>query len=109
GPARCVLLFTRHHRSVAAGRHRVGCDEHGDRDGAAWNRQRCDDVCAKWGTSHVPVARSAYGTIHYVLTGTHFAHVAAGVVLLAAVAMFLRTPAFTRDHHAAVEAGAYYW
>jgi len=44
-----------------------------------------------------------------VLTGTHFAHGAAGVVLLAAVAIFLRRPAFTRDHHAAVEAVAYYW
>ena len=46
---------------------------------------------------------------HGVLTGTHFAHVLAGVVLLAAVAIFLRTPAFTREHHAGVEAVAYYW
>ena len=37
------------------------------------------------------------------------AGVLAGVVLLAAVAIFLRTPAFTRDHFAAVEAVAYYW
>ena len=62
-----------------------------------------------WEHANFAINGSAYGTIYYVLTGTHFAHVAAGVVLLAAVAIFLRRPAFTRDHHAAVEAVAYYW
>jgi cytochrome c oxidase subunit 3 len=62
-----------------------------------------------WGHANFAIDESAYGTIYYVLTGTHFAHVAAGAVLLAAVAIFLRMPAFTRDHHAAVEAVAYYW
>jgi heme/copper-type cytochrome/quinol oxidase subunit 3 len=64
---------------------------------------------ADWAHANFAVNTSAYGTIYYVLTGTHFAHVAAGAVLLAAVAIFLRTPAFTRDHFAAVEAVAYYW
>jgi cytochrome c oxidase subunit 3 len=62
-----------------------------------------------WGGANFAINGSAYGTIYYVLTGTHFAHVTAGVVLLAAVAIFLRTPSFTRDHFAAVEAVAYYW
>jgi cytochrome c oxidase subunit III len=62
-----------------------------------------------WAHANFAVNGSAYGTIYYVLTGTHFAHVLAGVALLAAVAVFLRLPAFTRDHHAAVEAVAYYW
>ena len=62
-----------------------------------------------WSHANFAIDGSAYGTIYYVLTGTHFAHVAAGVVLLAAVAIFLRTRAFTRDHFAAVEAVAYYW
>lgn len=62
-----------------------------------------------WAHANFAVNGSAYGTIYYVLTGTHFAHVFAGVVLLAAVSIFLRMPAFTRDHHAAVEAVAYYW
>ena len=62
-----------------------------------------------WSRANFAINGSAYGTIYYVLTGTHFAHVLAGVVLLAAVAIFLRTPAFTRDHFAAVEAVAYYW
>jgi heme/copper-type cytochrome/quinol oxidase subunit 3 len=62
-----------------------------------------------WAHANFALDGSAYGTIYYVLTGTHFAHVVAGAVLLAAVAIFLRMPAFTRDHHAAVEAVAYYW
>jgi heme/copper-type cytochrome/quinol oxidase subunit 3 len=62
-----------------------------------------------WNHANFAINGSAYGTIYYVLTGTHFVHVLAGVVLLAAVAIFLRTPAFTRDHFAAVEAVAYYW
>lgn len=62
-----------------------------------------------WHTANFSIDGSAYGTIYYVLTGTHFAHVVAGVALLAAVELFLRRPAFTREHHAAVEAVAYYW
>jgi len=62
-----------------------------------------------WSTANFRIADSAYATVYYVLTGTHFAHVLAGVVLLAAVAIFLRRPAFTREHHAGVEAVAYYW
>lgn len=62
-----------------------------------------------WRTANYWVNGTAYATIYYVLTGTHFAHVLAGVVLLAAVAIFLRAPAFTREHHAGVEAVAYYW
>jgi|SRR5947209_7483542 len=62
-----------------------------------------------WHSANFWVNGTAYATIYYVLTGTHFAHVLAGVVLLAAVAIFLRTPAFTREHHAGVEAVAYYW
>jgi cytochrome c oxidase subunit III len=62
-----------------------------------------------WLGANFSVNSSAYGTIYYVLTGTHFAHVLAGVFLLAATGIFLTRPAFTREHHAAVEAVAYYW
>jgi cytochrome c oxidase subunit 3 len=62
-----------------------------------------------WSSANFRIDDSAYATIYYLLTGTHFAHVLAGVVLLAAVAIFLRQPAFTREHHAGVEAVAYYW
>ncbi len=62
-----------------------------------------------WHSANFRIDSTAYATIYYVLTGTHFAHVLAGVALLAAVAIFLRKPAFTREHHAGVEAVAYYW
>jgi heme/copper-type cytochrome/quinol oxidase subunit 3 len=62
-----------------------------------------------WHSANFHIADSAYATVYFVLTGTHFAHVLAGVVLLAAVTIFLRAPAFTREHHAGVEAVAYYW
>jgi cytochrome c oxidase subunit 3 len=62
-----------------------------------------------WYDTNFWIWSNAYSTLYYALTGTHFAHVSAGVALLAAVAIFLRTPAFTREHHAAVEAVAYYW
>jgi cytochrome c oxidase subunit 3 len=62
-----------------------------------------------WFETNFWIASNAYSTMYYALTGTHFAHVGAGVGLLSAVAIFLRTPAFTREHHAAVEAVAYYW
>jgi cytochrome c oxidase subunit 3 len=62
-----------------------------------------------WSNANFHINGVAYGTIYYALTGTHFAHVLAGAVLLAAVAIFLSRPAFTREHHAGVEAVAYYW
>jgi cytochrome c oxidase subunit 3 len=62
-----------------------------------------------WHDANFHINDSAYATVYYTLTGTHFAHVLAGVVLLSAVTIFLRTPAFTRAHHAGVEAVAYYW
>lgn len=62
-----------------------------------------------WRTSNFAISDSGYGTVFFTLTGTHFAHVVAGVVLLTAVSIYLRTPAFTREHRAAVEAVSYYW
>lgn len=62
-----------------------------------------------WRNANFGVDSSAYGTLYYVLTGTHLAHVVAGAVLLGALTTFLREPAFTRDRHAGVEAIAYYW
>ncbi len=62
-----------------------------------------------WSLANFAVSSSAYGTLFYVLTGTHLAHVIAGAVLLIAVTLFLGRPAFTRDDTAGVEAIAYYW
>jgi cytochrome c oxidase subunit 3 len=62
-----------------------------------------------WANANFRVDTNAYGTLFYVLTGTHLAHVVAGAILLTALSVFLRQPAFTRDRHAGVEAIAYYW
>jgi len=62
-----------------------------------------------WHEANFLVSTNAYGTLFYVLTGTHLAHVLAGAVLLAAVAIFLRKPAFEAQHQAGIEAIAYYW
>jgi cytochrome c oxidase subunit 3 len=64
---------------------------------------------ADWNAANYHINDSAYATLYFGLTGTHFAHVCAGVILLTAVTLFLRKPAFTREHHAGVEAVAYYW
>lgn len=62
-----------------------------------------------WYNGNLWITSNAYATIYFVMTGTHIAHVMAGVALLAAVTIFLRSRAFTREHHAGVEAVAYYW
>lgn len=62
-----------------------------------------------WLASNVHVNSNAYGTVFYVLTGTHLAHVLVGALFLSALAIFLRRPAFEAHHQAGVEAIAYYW
>ena len=62
-----------------------------------------------WSLANFQISSSAYGTLFFVVTGTHLAHVIAGAVLLIALISFLGRPAFTRDHTAGVEAIAYYW
>jgi cytochrome c oxidase subunit III len=62
-----------------------------------------------WQIANVHVDTNAYGTIFYVMTGTHLAHVWAGAILLTALTIFLRKPAFEADEQAGVEAITYYW
>ena len=51
----------------------------------------------------------AYGTIYYTMTGFHFLHVAAGIVLLGILFASMRMTAFERDNRAGVEAIGFYW
>jgi len=62
-----------------------------------------------WAGTSFRVDTDAFGTLFYVLTGTHLAHVIAGAILLTALTVFLRRPAFQADERAGVEAIAYYW
>jgi cytochrome c oxidase subunit 3 len=62
-----------------------------------------------WHTANFHVDTNAYGTMFYVVTGTHLAHVLAGAVLLTAMTIFLGRPAFEADQQAGIEAIGYYW
>jgi heme/copper-type cytochrome/quinol oxidase subunit 3 len=62
-----------------------------------------------WNAANFHVDTNAYGTMFYVITGTHLAHVLAGAVLLLAMTIFLARPAFEADQQAGVEAIGYYW
>jgi heme/copper-type cytochrome/quinol oxidase subunit 3 len=62
-----------------------------------------------WSEVNFSVSTDAFGTMFFVLTGTHMAHVFAGAILLTALTIFLREPAFQRARQAGVEAIAYYW
>jgi cytochrome c oxidase subunit 3 len=62
-----------------------------------------------WHEANFSLDTNAFGTLFFVLTGVHLAHVLVGAILLAALTIFLNRPAFTDDNHAGVEAIAYYW
>ena len=51
----------------------------------------------------------AYGTVYFAMTGFHFLHVAAGIVMLGILFAGIRMAAFERDRRAAVEAIGFYW
>lgn len=62
-----------------------------------------------WHLTNFSVSTNAFGTLFFVLTGVHLAHVIVGAILLSALTVFLGKPAFTTDNHAGVESIAYYW
>ncbi|GAC1537338.1 MAG: heme-copper oxidase subunit III [Candidatus Velthaea sp.] len=62
-----------------------------------------------WAGANFHVDSDAFGTLFYVLTGVHLLHVLVGAILLTALTIFLRKPAFAADQHAGVESIAYYW
>ena len=50
-----------------------------------------------------------FGTLFYVMTGIHMAHVVGGVVFLSLVFAQLLRGGVTREHHDPLAAGAIYW
>ena len=50
-----------------------------------------------------------FGTLFYVMTGIHMAHVVGGVVFLALVFSQVVRGRVTREHHDSLAAGAIYW
>ncbi len=55
------------------------------------------------------ISDGVFGSTFYTLTGFHGAHVAAGLVILAAVLRRATRGLVTRERHVAVDAASYYW
>ena len=55
------------------------------------------------------ISDGVFGSTFYTLTGFHGAHVAAGLVVLAAALRRATRGLVTRERHIAVEAASYYW
>ncbi len=51
----------------------------------------------------------AFFTLYYLMTGLHFLHVSAGVVLLAVLAWLTRRGAYGAAYHTPLEVGGLYW
>lgn len=62
-----------------------------------------------WEHADFGIASNAYGSLYYTMTGFHLLHVIAGIVLLTALLLGLRTPALAANHRAGAEAISYYW
>lgn len=55
------------------------------------------------------IATDAYGSIYYTMTGFHLLHVLAGIGILAALLIGMRSPALMTNRRAGAEAMTYYW
>jgi cytochrome c oxidase subunit III len=55
------------------------------------------------------IATNAYGSIYYAMTGFHLLHVFAGVIVLSALLVGMRSPALRVNQRAGAEAMTYYW
>jgi heme/copper-type cytochrome/quinol oxidase subunit 3 len=55
------------------------------------------------------IATNAYGSIYYTMTGFHLLHVLAGIALLSALFVGMRSRALLVNRRAGAEAMTYYW
>jgi cytochrome c oxidase subunit III len=63
----------------------------------------------EWGTKKFTPFSGSYGSLYYIITGFHMAHVAAGVLILATLAPWCALGYFDRIRSAPVSIGAIYW
>ncbi len=62
-----------------------------------------------WSTASFHISSHAYGSLFYIMTGFHAAHVLAGIVLLTVLLLAVCKPAMRLDDRAGFEAISYYW
>jgi cytochrome c oxidase subunit III len=55
------------------------------------------------------ISTNAYGSIYYTMTGFHLLHVIAGIGILTALLVGMRSPALQVNRRAGAEAMTYYW
>ncbi|MGQ9366396.1 cytochrome c oxidase subunit 3 [Azospirillum sp. ST 5-10] len=63
----------------------------------------------EWADKPFTLATSSYGSLYFTVTGFHVAHVVAGLLILAALAVWSALGLFDRERHAPVSIGAIYW
>lgn len=62
-----------------------------------------------YATSGIGIGTDAYATIYYTMTGFHLLHVTAGIAILTALLVGMRSPALQSYHRQGAEAMTYYW
>jgi cytochrome c oxidase subunit III len=62
-----------------------------------------------WTAMNLKLSTGVYGSTFYMLTGFHGAHVTIGAIMLTVMLVRILRGHFTKDHHFAFEAAAWYW
>jgi len=63
----------------------------------------------EWSSKPFSFNSSAYGSLYFTITGFHMLHVAAGIIMLAALFLWSSLGYMSAARHAAVSIGAIYW
>lgn len=65
--------------------------------------------CFEWKAKPFRIATNPYGSLFFVTTGFHMAHVIVGLIGLAALTIWTALGYFDRGRHAPVSIGSIYW
>lgn len=63
----------------------------------------------EWHDKSFGFADHAYSSLYFTITGFHMAHVGAGLIILASLAVWSGLGYFTKERHVLVSIGAIYW
>ncbi|MEO8630348.1 MAG: cytochrome c oxidase subunit 3 [Betaproteobacteria bacterium] len=64
---------------------------------------------SEWRTKPFSVSQHAFGSLYYVITGFHMAHVTVGLFFLVAVWFWTRRGTYDARQHLGVTVSGYYW
>ena len=65
--------------------------------------------CYEWHSKAFQIGTSSYGSLYFVTTGFHMAHVVVGVLILAAILLWTALDYFSPRRRLSVSAGVLYW